>query len=177
MDFERDYSHEHLYEAANLLREVLAHMGYSHLDVNLEIIDDNAIFNVVGQNAAELLTDNRGHINTEISNALGWILRRARFAIASAYNFFVDVDGYRLQRLNDLADMASELHEKACAGLQIDIFGMDPVDRRAVHNALSSYDDITTQSEGNAIFRRLQIRPNFQNDLPVMAIDDDYLNR
>ncbi|MFA5624312.1 MAG: R3H domain-containing nucleic acid-binding protein [Bradymonadales bacterium] len=177
MDFERNYSHETLEEAADFLQTILNHMGYDDLSVQLGRKDEIAIFNIVGANAQDLLSDQRGNIRTELSNALAWVLRRARFALGSAYTFFVDVDGYRMQRLEALAGMAQDLHDKALDGLDMDIFGMDPVDRRAVHNALSEYEDVHTMSDGNGIFRRLQIRPKERVDLPIMAKDDEYRNR
>ena len=79
----------------------------------------------------------------------------------SGYRFDVDVNSYRLERVHQMESVAGELHDKIEGGLQqIQCFGMDNVDRRALHLLLNADSLVSTQSNGYGNFRHLEIRRN-----------------
>ncbi len=70
----------------------------------------------------------------------------------------IDVSGYAEQRKARLATLAGRLANSVRdQGVEIQILGMDPADRRAVHMALAEEDRINTFSEDEGIGRRLVV--------------------
>lgn len=157
MDFERNYDTDVVEQATDFLNQLFPLMGFD-ATATAQIHDKTVIFNVQGADAALLIRDSNGAIVPNLLSSLAWILKRARFAVATAFTFVVDADGYRATRTELLESMAKDLSQKARMGLEIDCYGMNAVDRRAVHYQLSNTPDVSTQSEGQSIFRRLKVR-------------------
>jgi spoIIIJ-associated protein len=77
-----------------------------------------------------------------------------------AYRVLVDVGGYREERNTKLEDLAlQKADDVRILGEAIELPPMKPSDRRAVHVALSQFDDIETESEGEGRDRYVVIRP------------------
>ncbi len=151
-----DYDGDIIDRAADFLTDMLSQMGFT-ADIYTEVIDNTVVFDIVGDDVKSLSPD----VNPDVINALSWLIKRARFVIGSDIRFDIDVNGYRLTRVHDLEGVASELHDKAQAGCdQIQIFGMNNVDRRALHLLLNADPTVQTQSEGYGAFRHLGIKKN-----------------
>jgi spoIIIJ-associated protein len=76
------------------------------------------------------------------------------------YRILVDVGGYRKERNSHLEEMAlQKADDVRILGESIELPPMKPADRRAVHMALSEYDDIITESEGEGRDRHIVIKP------------------
>ena len=76
------------------------------------------------------------------------------------YRVLVDVGGYREERNSHLEEMAlQKADDVRILGESVDLPPMKPADRRAVHMALSEYDDIVTESEGEGRDRHIVIKP------------------
>ncbi len=76
------------------------------------------------------------------------------------YRVLVDVGGYRQDRNSHLEEMAlQKADDVRILGEAIDLPPMKPADRRAVHMALSEYEDIVTESEGEGRDRHIVIKP------------------
>ncbi len=76
------------------------------------------------------------------------------------YRVLVDVGGYREERNSKLEDLAlQKADDVRILGEAIELPPMKPSDRRAVHVALSQFDDITTESEGEGRDRYVVIKP------------------
>jgi spoIIIJ-associated protein len=76
------------------------------------------------------------------------------------YRVLVDVGGYREERNSHLEEMAlQKADDVRILGESIELPPMKPADRRAVHMALSEYDDIITESEGEGRDRHIVIKP------------------
>ena len=157
MEFERNYDTAVVNEACEFLNEMFPLMGFQ-ASAEAEISDKTVVFNIVGPDAAAMIRDANGAIVPDLLSAIAWILKRARFSAATGFTFVVDADGYRSKRIQLLEDMAEDLSDYAHDGLVIDCYGMNAVDRRAVHFHLSKCQDVSTESEGQGIFRRLKIR-------------------
>ncbi|MCB1175311.1 MAG: KH domain-containing protein [Leptospiraceae bacterium] len=70
----------------------------------------------------------------------------------------LDVDGYRDRREKSLKDLASRMAEKVSrSGRSILLNYMNPYERRIVHLFLESDDRVTTESDGNGVYKRLRI--------------------
>jgi spoIIIJ-associated protein len=76
------------------------------------------------------------------------------------YRILVDVGGYRKERNSHLEEMAlQKADDVRILGEAVELPPMKPADRRAVHMALSEYDDIITESEGEGRDRHIVIKP------------------
>lgn len=72
----------------------------------------------------------------------------------------VDAEGYRGRREDSLTDLAKRLAEKAVrSGRPVPVEPMNAHDRRVVHMALADHPDVTTESEGEGMARRVVIFP------------------
>ena len=72
----------------------------------------------------------------------------------------VDAEGYRGRREDSLADLARRLAEKAIkSGRPVPVEPMSPHDRRIVHVTLKEHPGVTTESDGEGLFRRVVIYP------------------
>lgn len=149
-----DYEGDVVDRTADFLTDILSYMGFD-AEIHTEVIDNTAVFDVLGDDVKSLSPA----IDPSVVNAISWILKRARFALGSGFRFDVDINSYRLERIHQLEGVACELHDKIQGGLQqIQIFGMDNVDRRAVHMLLNADRSVHTQSEGFGNYRHLQIQ-------------------
>jgi len=76
------------------------------------------------------------------------------------YRVLVDVGGYRKERNSHLEEMVlQKADDVRILGEAVELPPMKPADRRAVHMALSEYDDIITESEGEGRDRHIVIKP------------------
>ena len=76
------------------------------------------------------------------------------------YRVLVDVGGYREERNSHLEEMAlQKADDVRILGEAVELPPMKPADRRAIHIALSEYDDIVTESEGEGRDRHVVIKP------------------
>ena len=151
-----DYDGDVVDRTVDFLADILSYMGFD-AEIHTEVIDNTAVFDVIGDDVKSLSPAK----DPAVVNALSWILRRARFALGSGYRFDVDVNSYRLERAHQMESVAGELHDKIEGGLQqIQCFGMDNVDRRALHLLLNADSLVSTQSNGYGNFRHLEIRRN-----------------
>ena len=79
----------------------------------------------------------------------------------------VDAEGYRGRREDSLTDLANRLAEKAMkTGRPVPVEPMNPHDRRIIHVTLAEHPSVTTESEGEGMFRRVVIYPK-RSDTPA----------
>ncbi|MDD2578286.1 MAG: KH domain-containing protein [Candidatus Dojkabacteria bacterium] len=76
------------------------------------------------------------------------------------YRVLVDVGGYRKEKDSKIEDLAlQKADDVRILGEEIEMEPMSPADRRVVHTTLSQYEDITTESIGEGVDRRVVIKP------------------
>ena len=76
------------------------------------------------------------------------------------FRVFVDVAGYRKEKDDKLEQMALEKADNArILGEPIELPPMKPSDRRIVHLALMKFKDISSESIGEGMDRRIVISP------------------
>ena len=149
-----DYDGDVVDRTADFLADILSYMGYD-AEIHTEVMDNTAIFDVFGDAVKDLSPAK----DPTVINAISWILKRARFAIGSGYRFDLDINRFRLERIHQLEGVAKTLHDKIDSGVErVQIFGMDNVDRRAVHMLLNADPEVRTQSNGYGNYRHIEIQ-------------------
>jgi len=141
--------------AAKALREILERMG---IDAEVSAFDDGErIFLDAHGAESGLIIGKKG----ATLDALQYIVNRI---VSKKPNdgpgVVVDAEGYRGRREDSLADLARRLAEKAVkTGRPVPVEPMNPADRRIVHVTLVDHPGVTTESDGEGLFRRVVIYP------------------
>ncbi len=94
--------------------------------------------------------------------ALEHLLRRIleRESPDERATFLVDVNGYRLRKIEELKAEAKTVARKVrLYRRELPLKPMSPFERRIVHVALAAYPDIMTESTGQGPSRRVVIKP------------------
>ena len=142
-------------EAAKTLREILDRMG---IEAEVSAFDDGERI-ILDAHGAEsgLIIGKKG----ATLDALQYVINRI---ISKRPNdgpgVVVDAEGYRGRREDSLTDLARRLAEKAVrSGRPVPVEPMNAHDRRIVHMALADHPEVTTESEGEGMARRVVIFP------------------
>lgn len=97
--------------------------------------------------------------------ALQTLLGRVASKMSHAKPVFVDSDGFRLGREEEIAEIAILAAEKVKKmGEPHKLRPMDPYERRLVHLALKDHPGVETESEGDGFQRSVVIRPRRKNN-------------
>jgi len=141
--------------AANALREILERMG---IDAEVSSFDDGEriILDAHGSESA-LVIGKKG----ATLDALQYLINRIVYKKpGEGAMIVVDAEGYRGRREDSLTDLAKRLADKvARSGRPVPVEPMNAHDRRIVHQALADHPDVTTESEGEGMARRVVIFP------------------
>ena len=146
--------------AAKALREILERMG---IEAEVSAFDDGErIFLDAHGAESGLIIGKKG----ATLDALQYIVNRI---VSKKPNegpgVVVDAEGYRGRREDSLMDLARRLAEKAVkTGRPVPVEPMSPHDRRIVHVALVDHPGVTTESDGEGLFRRVVIYPKDRSD-------------
>jgi spoIIIJ-associated protein len=142
-------------QAAKVLREILDLMG---IDAEVSGFDDGEriILDAHGSESG-LVIGKKG----ATLDALQYLVNRVIFRKpGESAGVIVDAEGYRGRREDSLTDLAKRLAEKAVrSGRPVPVEPMNAHDRRVVHMALADHPDVTTESEGEGMARRVVIFP------------------
>lgn len=80
--------------------------------------------------------------------------------LGSDISVHIDADGYRERRKAELKELAFQLAEEALREhKKIVLDPMEPYERKAIHEALSTFPRVRTYSEGQGEERRVVIEP------------------
>jgi spoIIIJ-associated protein len=141
--------------AAKVLREILEQMG---IDAEVSAFDDGEriILDAHGSESG-LVIGKKGATLDALQYLVNRIVFRKPGEMAGVT---VDAEGYRGRREDSLTDMARRLAEKAVrSGRPVPVEPMNAHDRRVVHMALADHPEVTTESEGEGMARRVVIFP------------------
>ncbi|MDP3997228.1 MAG: R3H domain-containing nucleic acid-binding protein [bacterium] len=106
-----------------------------------------------------LLIGTQGYHLSALQHLIRSVLRRQ---LARPLYVVVDVNGYRARRERSLFNLAEAAARRAkTQGRTVVLQPMEAFERRTIHAALSSRDDIKTESMGNEPNRRVIIKPVF----------------
>ena len=123
-------------------------------DIKIRLFEDHAEVEVVDSEGGVLI-GRRGSTLESIQELLRCSLQR-EFQRRS--RVMVDVEGYRARRLEKLEEKAEEAVEDVLAtGDSQRLEPMDVFERKAMHNLVSSYEGVTSRSQGREPSRRVVI--------------------
>ena len=84
----------------------------------------------------------------------------ARKVIPDSPRFIIDVNNYREERMNELRAYAHDIAGRvAREKKEIELDPMSSYERRIVHSELTTRPDITTESVGEGLLRRVVVKP------------------
>ena len=138
-----------------------------HATTELTRDDDKICINLVASNSSFLI-GYRGEVLDALQCLAGAVANIGR---EEYKRVVVDCEQYREKRENTLNALALKLADKAVAtGRKVNLEPMNPFERRIIHTALSSRDDVKTESEGKEPNRYIVIIPNdLRDDRPISA--------
>jgi len=153
--------------AAKVLREILDFMS---IDAEVSAFDDGdrIILDAHGTESG-LVIGKKG----ATLDALQYVVNRIVFKRPNEGPMvIVDAEGYRGRREDSLVDLAQRLAEKVVkTGRPVLVEPMSAHDRRIVHMALADHEGVSTESEGEGLFRRVVIFPKGKGESVDGGID------
>ena len=135
---------------------------YMNLSVNMEVKkrEDNVTISLYSDNNAILIGK-----DARTLNALTTIIKQAIYnQIGTYYNFVLDVSEYKEKQQYFIEKAAKKTaHEVAKTKIAAKLEPMNSYERRIVHNALTNYRGVYTESEGVEPHRYVVIKPKEEN--------------
>ena len=143
-----------------LLKEITKYMG---LTINMEVKkrDDNVTISLYSDNNAILIGK-----DARTLNALTTIVKQAVYnQIGTYYNFVLDVSEYK-EKQQFFIERAAKKTAKEVARTKIEakLEPMNSYERRIVHNALTNFKGVYTESEGTEPNRYVVIKPEIKEN-------------
>ena len=138
-----------------LIKNITKYMG---LTVNMEVKkrEDNVTISLYSDNNGILIGK-----DAKTLNAITTIIKQAVFnQIGTYYNFVLDVSEYKEKKQYFIEKAAKKTaHEVAKTKIATKLEPMNSYERRIVHNALTNYRGVYTESEGVEPKRYVVIKP------------------
>ena len=143
-----------------LIKNITKYMG---LTVNMEVKkrDDSVTISLYSDNNAILIGK-----DARTLNALTTIIKQAIFnQIGTYYNFVLDVSEYK-EKQQFFIERAAKKTAKEVARTKIEakLEPMNSYERRIVHNILTNFKGVYTESEGVEPHRYVVIKPQLKED-------------
>ena len=143
-----------------LIRNITKYMG---LTVNMEVKkrEDNVTISLYSDNNAILIGK-----DARTLNALTTIIKQAIYnQIGTYYNFVLDVSEYK-EKQQFFIERAAKKTAKEVARTKIEakLDPMNSYERRIVHNALTNFRGVYTESEGEEPHRYVVIKPKLEKE-------------
>ena len=144
-----------------LIKDITKYMG---LTVNMEVKkrDDNVTISLYSDNNAILIGK-----DARTLNALTTIIKQAVFnQIGTYYNFVLDVSEYK-EKQQFFIERAAKKTAKEVARTKVEakLEPMNSYERRIVHNALTNFRGVYTESEGVEPNRYVVIKPEMSKNI------------
>ncbi|ACB50713.1 unknown [Crocosphaera subtropica ATCC 51142] len=81
---------------------------------------------------------------------------------AEQQGFTVELNGYRLQRLEQLKTLTEDIAQRVRqTGQEIEMTALSSAERRQIHSFFKNVEDIATESRGQEPNRRLIVKPRY----------------
>ena len=143
-----------------LIKNITKLMG---LTINLEVKkrDDNVTISIYSDNNAILIGKNARNLT-----ALTTFIKQAiHKEIGTYYNFVLDVSEYKEKQQFFIEKAAKKVaREVAKTKVPAKLDPMNSYERRIVHNALTNFKGVYTESEGEEPHRYVVIKPQLENE-------------
>ena len=143
----------------NEIKLLLEGMGFGS-DVEMINVHQGAAlrFSVYMRGKASMLIGERGNNLVAVEHILKKIVSKKRGE--DEQRFTLDINDYRMKRLEDLKqDVKNAAREVLLYHRESSLRPMSSFERRIVHLLLAEYPDITTESIGSDLDRRVVIKP------------------
>lgn len=147
--------------AVAALYTILAHMGVqAGIEVHPAEGEEPLVLNIRGADersasALSVLIGRRGETLAALQLLMHLVISKQA---DTRDRVIVDVEGYRQRREDNLRSMAQRIADQVRnSGRSVMLEAMPPNERRIVHMALSDFDDISTESEGEGDQRRVVV--------------------
>ena len=141
---------------------ICSHMFGENVKVESRVDGDRLIVNIESEFLASQVAK-----NAKLAESLEHILRKKPRHLKRELPFriFVDVQGIRLKRENDLAELAQDLSEKVSRNKRPIVLNYkSSYDRKIIHMTLDKDDRVYTKSIGSGPNRKLMILPTKRKD-------------
>ena len=138
------------------IQELLERGGFNFLHApEIEEEEGRLIANIFVDEPRQLIGERGKNLNS-----LQHIIRLiARNKYGDGFIVDVDINGYKRKRMEFLRDMALSVRQRALKEHKdIEMEPMTAFDRRAVHSALTEYNDVETESTGEGLERRVVVK-------------------
>ena len=137
------------------ITELLSNMGFE-VSLETKIIDDSIYIKIYSNNNAILIGKNGNTLK-----ALETIVKqRVNTDLKIHIYLILDVENYREKQEKRLIHLAKSLAKEVTkTKLEIHLENMNAYDRRIIHNALTNFKGIKTESEGEEPNRHIVIKP------------------
>jgi predicted RNA-binding protein Jag len=137
----------------SFIKNVVEHMGLRdyHLEINLE--DGRGSLFVYENNL--FIRENLPSIVESMNHIIQMVAKKNQ-----AKTFFLDINNYRRDRENIIAELARAAAKRVSATKeQVSLPAMNSYERRLVHVELAIHPDVTTESTGAGKERYVIIKP------------------
>ncbi|MDO8557686.1 MAG: R3H domain-containing nucleic acid-binding protein [bacterium] len=133
-------------------------MGFFDISVSLrQNAPDEPLTVAVSTDNAGMLIGEQGTNLRAFEYVTKLIVRRM---LPEGPRFIIDINNYREERVTELRSYAREVASKvAREGQQIELEPMSSYERRIIHSELTAHPDITTESTGDGLERRVVVKP------------------
>ena len=155
--------------AKGVTATLLSYLGFSIKFISCEIRDDGKLY-------LEMSSTHAGHI----IGRKGKTLESLQFLVNLMVEKFLkeppkillDIEQYRSRRENQITSMAIKSAEQVVKSGKSKLLNpLNPYERRLVHVALQERDDVTTESQGNGVYKRVRILPLGDGGQPMVTTD------
>ena len=137
----------------NFIKELLDKLKITFDSVVIEENEEQLVFQIHTQESAKLIGSRGDSIR-----ALNHIVKKAFENSKDRVHFLIDVNGYRMKKINDLKESAKILAERARSlKYNVEMNPMSGYERMIVHSALADEPNIRTESHGEGRDRRVVI--------------------
>ncbi len=143
-------------QAEKIIKEFFEKMGFEVEIDSQELIDNTLSFNLLAKEP-QIIIGEKGKTLIEIQKVLGKMLRKK---LEEQVYLDLDINQYKKNKTKYLKELAQELANRvALEKRERPLFPMSAYERRIIHTELAGREDVTTESRGEGLERRVVIKP------------------
>lgn len=155
--------------AKGVTATLLSYLGFSIQFTNCETREDGKLY-------LEMSSTHAGHI----IGRKGKTLESLQFLVNLMVEKFLkeppkillDIEKYRSRREDQITSMAVKSADQVVKSGRSKLLNpLNPYERRLVHVALQEREDVTTESQGNGVYKRVRIMPLGEGGQPIVTAD------
>lgn len=156
--------------AKKVIKEMLGHMGFT-AEVYERQEEGRVVFNVRCDDA-KLLIGKQGATLEALQYLIKLVVYR-QIPPEEKFSFAVDIDDYKDKRVIYLKDLARKAaHQVKITKKPVSLVPMPSHERRVIHNYLSLYSDVSSESIGKEPERKIIIRYKKPQDSGFNLIEE-----